>query len=249
MIVLRAPVDWVPLVAFVPVQSPAAAQDVALVVLQESVDALPWTRAFGVALSARVGGGFGGATFTVTDCDPDPPAPVQVSTNVVVEVRPDRASEPLSALVPLQPPDAVQAVAFDADQASVVLPPFATLLGAAVRLTEGGGGDTGGETETVTDCDAVAPPLPLQVSVNVVVVVSPVLASEPLSAFVPAQPPAAVQLLALAVDQLRVDVPPFATAVGDAVSEIVGEGGALGGVTVTVTDCDAVPPAPVHDNV
>lgn len=104
-----------------------------------------------MALSASVGGGFGGATFTVTDCDPEPPAPVQVSTKVVVDISPARASEPLSAFVPLQPPDAVQAVALDADQPRVVLPPFAMLLGAAVRLTEGGGGVTGGETETVTD--------------------------------------------------------------------------------------------------
>jgi hypothetical protein len=41
LIELRVPVDWLPLVAFVPVQSPAAAQEVALDVVQESVDALP----------------------------------------------------------------------------------------------------------------------------------------------------------------------------------------------------------------
>ncbi len=128
-------------------------------------------------------------------------------------------------------------------------PPLATLLGVAVRVTAGGGGVTGGDTETVTDCEADAPPpAPAHVSVNVVVDVSPVRASEPLSAFTPDQPPEAVQLLALVADQLRVEVPPFATVVGVARSEMVAEGGALGGVTVTVTDCDAVPLAPVHDS-
>jgi hypothetical protein len=70
----------VPLVALVPVQSPVAAHDVALVVLHVSVEVLPWTIAFGLALSAKVGGGLGGVTFTVTDCEPEPPAPLHVST-------------------------------------------------------------------------------------------------------------------------------------------------------------------------
>lgn len=188
-------------------------------------------------------------TLTVTDCEPVPPAPVHVSTYVVVEVSPDLASEPLRGRVPLQPPVAVQAVALLTDQESVVLPPLTTLLGVAVRATAGGGGATGGDTETVTDCEADAPPpTPEHVSVNVVVDVSPVRASEPLSALAPDQPPEAAQLLALVADQLSVEVPPFATVVGEARSEMVGEGGALDGVTVTVTDCDAVPPAPVHDS-
>jgi hypothetical protein len=124
------------------------------------------------------------------------------------------------------------------------------LLGVAVSVTAGGGGVTGGETETVTDWDALEPPpAPEQVRVNVVVAVSPVRASEPLSALAPAQPPDAVQLLALVVDQLRVEVPPFATVVGEALNVIVADGGALGGVTVTVTERDAVPPVPVHASV
>jgi hypothetical protein len=46
-------------------------------------------------------------------------------------------SEPLSALLPLQAPDAVQAVAFAADQLSVELVPLATELGAALIETVG----------------------------------------------------------------------------------------------------------------
>ena len=45
--------------------------------------------------------------------------------------------EPLNALLPLQAPDAVQAVAFVADQVSVELVPLATELGAALIETVG----------------------------------------------------------------------------------------------------------------
>jgi hypothetical protein len=55
--------------------------------------------------------------------------------------------EPLTALLPLQPPDAVQAVAFVADQVSVELVPLATELGAALIETVG----AGELTETVAD--------------------------------------------------------------------------------------------------
>lgn len=55
--------------------------------------------------------------------------------------------EPLTALLPLQLPDAVQAVVFVADQVSVELVPLATELGAALIETVG----AGELTETVTD--------------------------------------------------------------------------------------------------
>jgi hypothetical protein len=51
-----------------------------------------------------------------------------------------------------------------------------------------------------------------------------------------------VQVVALVEDQVRVDVPPWATLVGLAVSDT--PGGAA--ETVTVADCDAEPPAPVQ---
>jgi hypothetical protein len=55
--------------------------------------------------------------------------------------------EPLSALLPLQPPDAVQAVAFVADHVSVELFPLATELGAALMETVG----AAEVTETMAD--------------------------------------------------------------------------------------------------
>ena len=55
--------------------------------------------------------------------------------------------EPLSALLPLHAPDAVQVVAFVADQVSVELVPLATELGAALSKTVG----AGELTETVAD--------------------------------------------------------------------------------------------------
>lgn len=55
--------------------------------------------------------------------------------------------DPLTALLPLQAPDAVQAVAFVADQLSVELVPLVTELGEALRDITG----AGDVTETVAD--------------------------------------------------------------------------------------------------
>jgi hypothetical protein len=67
--------------------------------------------------------------------------------------------EPLIALLPLHAPDAVQAVAFVADQLSVELVPLATELGAALIETLG----AGEFTLTVAACVAL-PPRPQHVS-------------------------------------------------------------------------------------
>ena len=67
--------------------------------------------------------------------------------------------EPLTALLPLQAPDAVQAVAFAADQVSAELVPLTTELGAALIEIVG----AGALTETVADCVAL-PPGPVQVN-------------------------------------------------------------------------------------
>ena len=69
--------------------------------------------------------------------------------------------EPLDALLPLHPPDAVQAVAFVADQVRVELVPPVTELGAALIRTVGAG--VAELTETVADWVAL-PPGPVHVN-------------------------------------------------------------------------------------
>lgn len=71
---------------------------------------------------------------------------------------------PLTALLPVQPPEAAHEVALTDDQVSVALPPLAIALGPTLRLTVG----SGALTDTVTDCAALLPlpgPLLIQVSV------------------------------------------------------------------------------------
>ena len=63
-------------------------------------------------------------------------------------------SEPLVDLDPVQPPLAVQEVAFVEDQVSVEAPPVVTDVGLAVSVSVGAGG---GITVTVTLCDVVPP--------------------------------------------------------------------------------------------
>jgi hypothetical protein len=59
--------------------------------------------------------------------------------------------------------------------------------------------------------------------------------------FVPVQPPLAVQLVALVLDQFSVELPPLVTEVGVAVNDTVGAG-----TTVTVAEACLVPPVPVQ---
>ena len=82
---------------------------------------------------------------------------------------------------------------------------------------------------TVTVVDALAVPFdPVQERLYVVVLVSPLVDSLPETARAPDQPPEAVQEVALAEDQVRVDDPPLATDAGLEVSETVVAGGGGG---------------------
>ncbi len=101
-----------------------------------------------------------GVTLTVALCEAEPPAPVQAKVYLVAAVRAAVLCEPLIASAPLQPPDAVHEVALVDDQLSVDAAPLVTLLGVAVRVTDG----AGVVTEMVADCAAL-PPAPLHVSV------------------------------------------------------------------------------------
>jgi len=131
---------------------------VALLEVQVRVDALPLLMLAGLALNDTVGAG--DDTVTVADCDAEPPAPVQVRVNFVVAVSAGVVCEPAVASAPLQPPEAVQAVALVEDQVSADVAPLLTVAGFAVRVTAG----AGEVTDTVADCAAL-PPLLLQVSV------------------------------------------------------------------------------------
>ncbi len=232
VVAASAPVDCEPLVARTPLQPPEAVQLVALVELQVSVELPPLATLVGLAVSVTVGAG---TIVTVALALPLPPVPVQVNVYVVVAASAPVDCEPLVALAPLQPPEAVQLVALVELQVSVEEPPFAMLDGLAVRVTVGVG-------TTVTVALALPlPPVPVQVSVNVVVAARAALTSDPLVVLAPLQPPEAVQLVALVELQVSVDVPPLATLVGFALKVTVGTG-----TTVTVTLWLTVPPVPLQ---
>jgi hypothetical protein len=123
------------------------------------------------------------------------------------------------------------------DQVSVDWPPLATLVGLAVKVTVGAGVDT----DTVVDWEAL-PPAPVQVKVNLVAAVRLPVLRVPLVASDPLQPPVAAQEVAFVDDQVKVDALPLATVVGVGDKMTVG----AGEFTVTVADCDALPPLPVQ---
>jgi len=131
---------------------------VALVDDHVKVEVPPLETLVGLALNVTVGAGED--TDTVTDCAAEPPTPEHVSTYLVAAVTAAVAADPLVGLLPLQPAEAVQAVAWLEDQDSIAVLPLFTVVGVAVRLTEG----AGVVTETVTDCAAL-PPAPVHVSV------------------------------------------------------------------------------------
>ena len=148
--------------------------------------------------------------------------------------------EPLVALLPDHPPEAVHAVAFVADQVRVELPPLATVLGLADKVTTG----AGGVTETVADWFALPPP-PEQASPYVALAASAPVGCEPLADLVPDQAPEAVQEVAFVADHVRVELPPLATVLGLADNVTTG----AGAVTETVVDCVALAPLPVQVSV
>jgi len=154
---VKSPVDWVPLRALTPDQLPEAVQEVALVDDHVIVALPPLATALGPTLSVTVG--IGDLTDTVADWTALPPGPVQLSEYVVLASTAPVDWEPLKALLPVQPPEALHAVAFFADQVRVAPAPLLTVLGLAPMVTTG----ALELTDTVADCDAW-PPGPVQVS-------------------------------------------------------------------------------------
>ena len=141
-----------------PLHAPEAVQEVVFVVVQVKVALLPLVIVLGLADKVTVGTFC--VTDTVADCEALPPAPVQFNVNVVLAFSVPVDCEPLIARFPLQPPLAVQAVAFVADHVRVEARPASIVEGLALNVTVGAVADA----VTVVVCAAL-PPGPVHVSV------------------------------------------------------------------------------------
>ncbi len=106
----------------------------------------------------------------------------------------------------------MQLVALVELQVSVDMPPLARVVGDAVSVTEGA------MAVTTISVDWVVVPLgPVQVSVYTVVVVKGSVVIEPLTGWLPVQPPDAVQVWVFAEVHCKVVEVPMATVVAAAV--------------------------------
>jgi hypothetical protein len=145
----------VPLVALAPLQLPVAVQAVALVELQVSVEVPPLAMTEGAATKVAVGMML---TRTV-DALLVPPVPEHVKEYELGIVIAPVLCVPLVALVPLQPPVAVQEVALVELHVSVEATPLTTAVGFAVNVAVGVA-----MMVTVAVAAVLVPPVPLQVS-------------------------------------------------------------------------------------
>jgi hypothetical protein len=125
------PVLCVPLVLFVPLQTPEAVHDVALAELHVSDEAAPL--AIEVGFAASVTAGVPGTVTVAVAILLVPPAPAHANEYAVVAVRTPVLWLPLVASAPLQPPEAVHDVAADELQISVEAVPLLTVVCAAPR--------------------------------------------------------------------------------------------------------------------
>ena len=156
-LLVRLPVEAEPLVGSLPLQPPEAVHEVALAEVQLNVALVPFATVLGLAESVMLG--TDRLTDTVADCEALPPVPVQVKLYVVFAVSAPVDCDPLTGMVPLQPPLAEQEVALLADQVSVELLPEVIALGPALNMT------VGAPCDAVTVAAWVAPPPgPMQVS-------------------------------------------------------------------------------------
>ncbi len=164
-----------------------------------------------------------------------PPAPLQDKEYDVVALTAPVPCAPLIGNAPLQPPEAVQAVALLEFQVSVDVPPVAMTEGLTLNVAEG-------MTFTVAVAGALVPPGPVHVSEYAVAVLMPAVLWLPLLARAPLQPPEAVHAVALVELHVKLEVAPNATTVGAAANATVGTGR-----IVTVADAGAVvPPGPMQ---
>ena len=234
---LSALVIALPLGGSFPLHPPEAVHAVALVELHLSVVAAPLTTEVGLAVSVIVGGRVATAvTVTVEVAGVVPAPPVQVSVKLVVAFSGPVLALPLVGSAPLQPPEAVHAVAFAELHIRVAALPICTVMGFAFSVAVGG-------AVTVIVTAAVAgevPVAPAQLSVKVVDALSAGVVKVPLMGSVPLQPPEAVHAVAFVELQLSVAVPPVLTLV------VLAFSATLGDVTVCAGDDDPPEPQPLR---
>jgi hypothetical protein len=145
-LLVSAPEDCEPLTAFAPAQAPEAVQEVALVADHVRSELAPLVTVLGLALMLTVAVGFA-VTVTVADCTALPPGPAQLKEYVALAESAPVDCVPLMALAPVQAPEAVQEVAFTADQVRVDALPLITELGLTPRVTVGAGDFTDTEAD------------------------------------------------------------------------------------------------------
>lgn len=126
----------VPDVPRAPDHPPEAVHAVAFVLVQLSVVPPPGATVVGLAEKESVGA-CAACNVTVVDALLSPDAFEHVSTNVVVAVIAGVAWLPESALLPVQPPEAVHDCALVVDQVSVLVCPLVTAVGLALIWTDG----------------------------------------------------------------------------------------------------------------
>jgi hypothetical protein len=136
----------------------------------------------------------------------------------------------------------VQEVVLAEVQVNVELPPSLTLVGLALSVTVGAG--AGAEIVTMADWEA-EPPAPVHARVKLVVVVSAGVLWEPFIGSLPAQPPEAVQDVALVAVHASIEVAPLFTVLGLAARVTAG----AGVVIETVALWTALPPLPLQVSV
>jgi hypothetical protein len=210
----------------------------------------PTLTAAGASAAITVAAG-SGVTATVNEfCVCAPEVPTQPSAYVVVVVG-ATLEVPLEACAPLQPPEAVQtAVVSVSDQLSTALLPATMVAGVAVRVSSGA--PTGLTMRFAVDV-AEAPAAFVQVRLKpitngkVLVVFDCVVTCVPLVASVAElnkKTGVAVQLVALVLDHMMVELPPEGIVEGLTVMVAVGPAALT--VTVAAAGVAVVPPAPVH---
>lgn len=139
---------------------PVPRQEVALVELQVSVVALPPAIGLEPAVSVAVGTGLPATVTVVCAAVLEPPEPVHVSEYVVSAVKAPVLWLPLLANAPVQPPEAVHAVAFVELQVNMAAAPLFTAAGEALidAVGAGGAGATGTDPDPPQAASSSAAP-------------------------------------------------------------------------------------------